>query len=179
MGQVYAVTERVYDASPEQVFDALADYQNTREGLLPAQYSEYEVREGGKGDGTVVHWRLQATEKRVRDCLFSVTEPSPGRLVETDANSTLVITCSALRRRYRETLRAACPDVRFVHLSGSRELIGARMAARSGHFMPVSLLDSQFAALEPLAPDERGVVLDVAEAPDQLVAEAARLLGGR
>jgi uncharacterized protein YndB with AHSA1/START domain len=92
MGQVYAVTERVYDASPEQVFDALADYQNTREGLLPAQYSEYEVREGGKGDGTVVHWRLQATEKRVRDCLFSVTEPSPGRLVESDANSSLVIT---------------------------------------------------------------------------------------
>jgi uncharacterized protein YndB with AHSA1/START domain len=92
MGQVYAVTERVFDAPPEQVFDALADYQNTRAGLLPPQYSEYEVREGGKGAGTVVHWKLQATEKRVRDCLFTVTEPSPGRLVETDANSSLVIT---------------------------------------------------------------------------------------
>lgn len=92
MGQVYAVTERVFDAPPEQVFDALADYENTRAGLLPAQYSEYEVREGGKGAGTVVHWRLQATEKRVRDCLFSVTEPSPGQLVETDANSSMVIT---------------------------------------------------------------------------------------
>ncbi|MFC1419742.1 SRPBCC family protein [Streptacidiphilus cavernicola] len=92
MGQVHAVTERVYDASPEQVFDALADYQNSREGLLPAQYSEYEVREGGKGAGTVVHWKLQATESRVRDCLFTVTEPSPGRLVETDANSSLVVT---------------------------------------------------------------------------------------
>jgi uncharacterized protein YndB with AHSA1/START domain len=92
MGQVYAVTERVFDASPEQVFDALADYRSTREGLLPPQYSEYEVREGGKGAGTVVHWKLQATEKRVRECLYSVTEPSPGRLVETDANSSLVIT---------------------------------------------------------------------------------------
>ncbi|MEY9964711.1 uncharacterized protein YndB with AHSA1/START domain [Streptacidiphilus sp. MAP12-16] len=92
MGQVYAVTERVLDASPEQVFDALADYEKTRQGLLPAQYSEYQVREGGKGAGTVVHWKLQATEKRVRDCLFTVTEPSPGRLVETDANSSMVIT---------------------------------------------------------------------------------------
>ena len=92
MGQVYAVTERVFEASPEQVYDALADYEKTRQGLLPPQYSEYEVREGGKGAGTVVHWKLQATESRVRECLFSVTEPSPGRLVETDANSSMVIT---------------------------------------------------------------------------------------
>ena len=92
MGQVYAVSERVLDASPEQVFAALADYEKTRKGLLPSHYSEYEVREGGQGAGTVVHWKLQATEKRVRDCLFTVTEPSPGRLVETDANSTMVVT---------------------------------------------------------------------------------------
>ncbi|MEZ0089372.1 SRPBCC family protein [Streptacidiphilus sp. EB129] len=92
MGQVYAGTERVLDAEPERVFDALADYQSTRQSLLPAQYSEYEVREGGKGAGTVVHWKLQATESRVRDCLLSVTEPSPGRLVETDANSSMVTT---------------------------------------------------------------------------------------
>lgn len=92
MGQVYAVSERVLDGSPEQVFAALADYQKTRPELLPEQYSEYQVREGGQGAGTVVHWKLQATEKRVRDCLFTVTEPSPGRLVETDANSSMVIT---------------------------------------------------------------------------------------
>ncbi|MEY9837736.1 SRPBCC family protein [Streptacidiphilus sp. EB103A] len=92
MGQVYAVTERVLDASPERVFDVLADYQSSRGAILPAQFSEYEVREGGKGAGTVVHWKLQATEKRVRDCLFTVTEPSPGQLVETDANSTMVVT---------------------------------------------------------------------------------------
>lgn len=92
MGQVYAVSERVLDASPEQVFAALADYDKTRQGLLPSQYSGYEVREGGQGAGTVVHWRLQATEKRVRDCLFTVTEPTPGQLVETDANSSMVVT---------------------------------------------------------------------------------------
>ena len=92
MGQVYAVTERVLDASPERVFDVLADYQSSRGAILPAQFSEYEVREGGKGAGTVVHWKLQATEKRVRDCLFTVTEPTPGQLVETDANSTMVVT---------------------------------------------------------------------------------------
>ena len=92
MGQVYAVSERVLDASPEQVFAALADYDKTRQGLLPPQYSGYDVREGGRGAGTVVYWKLQATEKRVRECLFTVTEPSPGRLVETDANSSMVIT---------------------------------------------------------------------------------------
>ncbi len=92
MGQVYATTERVYEASPERVYEALADYEVTRPKLLPAQYSEYEVRAGGTGAGTQVHWRLQATEKRVRDCLFTVSAPSPEKLVETDANSSMVIT---------------------------------------------------------------------------------------
>ncbi|MCD0483206.1 SRPBCC family protein [Streptacidiphilus sp. ASG 303] len=92
MSQVYAVTERVVEASPERVYEALADYGQVRPRLLPAQYSEYEVRRGGTGAGTQVHWRLQATEKRVRDCLFTVSEPSPGRLVETDANSSMVVT---------------------------------------------------------------------------------------
>jgi gluconokinase len=89
-----------------------------------------------------------------------------------------VITCSALARRHRDTLRAACPDIHFLHLSGSHELVAARIAGRSGHFMPPSLLDSQYAALEPLAPDEHGTVLDVGPPPEQLAAEAARLLGG-
>ncbi|MFF4650099.1 SRPBCC family protein [Streptomyces sp. NPDC001380] len=92
MSQVYAVTERVVEASPERVYEALADYGQVRPRLLPAQYSEYEVRRGGTGAGTQVHWRLQATEKRVRDCLLTVSEPSPGRLVETDANSSMVVT---------------------------------------------------------------------------------------
>ncbi|MFC1413667.1 gluconokinase [Streptacidiphilus sp. N1-12] len=90
-----------------------------------------------------------------------------------------VITCSALKRGYRDTLRAACPGVHFLHLSGSHELVAARIAGRSGHFMPPSLLDSQYAALEPLGPDERGTVLDVGPPAEQLAAEAAQLLGGR
>ncbi|MFF3560792.1 SRPBCC family protein [Streptomyces sp. NPDC002574] len=92
MAQVEATTQREIAASPESVFAALADYAGTRQRLLPEQYSEYEVREGGSGAGTLVHWKLQATEKRIRDCLFAVTEPTPGQLVETDRNSSMVTT---------------------------------------------------------------------------------------
>jgi uncharacterized protein YndB with AHSA1/START domain len=92
MALVEATTERIVDAEPERVYDALADYAGTRGRVLPEQFSEYEVREGGHGAGTVVHWKLQATSKRVRDCLFDVTAPSPRQLVETDRNSTLVTT---------------------------------------------------------------------------------------
>ncbi|GAA2742476.1 SRPBCC family protein [Kitasatospora cinereorecta] len=92
MGKVYATTERVYQAAPARVYEALADYTGTRPKILPAQYSEYEVKAGGSGAGTQVHWKLQATEKRVRDCLFTVAAPSPEQLVETDANSSMVIT---------------------------------------------------------------------------------------
>ncbi|WP_327294319.1 MULTISPECIES: SRPBCC family protein [unclassified Streptomyces] len=92
MAQVEATTERIINADAEAVFDALADYSGTREKLLPGHFSEYEVREGGDGDGTLVHWKLQATSKRIRDCLLDVTEPTDGRLVETDRNSSMVTT---------------------------------------------------------------------------------------
>jgi uncharacterized protein YndB with AHSA1/START domain len=92
MALVEATTERIVEAAPERVYDALADYTGTRARLLPEQFSAYEVLEGGKGAGTLVHWKLQATSKRVRDCLFDVTAPTPGQLVETDRNSTLVTT---------------------------------------------------------------------------------------
>lgn len=92
MAQVEATTERVVAADPEKVHAALADYAGTRQRLLPEQFSEYEVREGGKGEGTLVHWRLQATSKRVRDCLLDVTEPTRGELVESDRNSSMVTT---------------------------------------------------------------------------------------
>ncbi|NEW76505.1 SRPBCC family protein [Streptomyces rhizosphaericus] len=92
MGQVEATTERIVTGKPEDVFDALADYRDTRHRLLPRQFSEYEVREGGDGEGTVVHWKLQATSKRVRDCLLEVSEPSDGQLVEKDRNSSMVTT---------------------------------------------------------------------------------------
>lgn len=92
MAQVEATTERVVAADAEKVFDALADYEGTRAKLLPEHFSEYEVREGGDGEGTLVHWKLQATSKRVRDCLLEVSEPTDGELVEKDRNSSMVTT---------------------------------------------------------------------------------------
>ncbi|MEU1595740.1 SRPBCC family protein [Streptomyces sp. NPDC005708] len=92
MAQVEATTERTIAADAETVFDALADYSGTRPKLLPEHFSEYEVREGGDGEGTLVHWKLQATSKRVRDCLLEVTEPTDGELVEKDRNSSMVTT---------------------------------------------------------------------------------------
>ncbi|MGY0019723.1 SRPBCC family protein [Streptomyces sp. cg35] len=92
MAQVEATTERVVAAKPDDVFDALADYNGTRAKLLTEHFSEYEVREGGDGEGTLVHWKLQATSKRIRDCLLEVTEPTDGELVEKDRNSSMVTT---------------------------------------------------------------------------------------
>lgn len=92
MAQVEATTERIISADAEKVFDALADYENTRAKLLPEHFSEYEVREGGDGEGTLVHWKLQATSKRIRDCLLEVAEPTEGQLVEKDRNSSMVTT---------------------------------------------------------------------------------------
>jgi gluconokinase len=82
-----------------------------------------------------------------------------------------VVTCSALKRPYRDLLRSGGP-VFFVHLDGTKELIAARLAQRKGHFMPPALLDSQLADLEPLHPDEPGVVLNIEASPEAL-AEAA------
>lgn len=92
MAQVEATTERIVAADAETVFDALADYSGTRSKVLSEQFSEYEVREGGDGEGTLVHWKLQATSKRVRDCLLEVSEPTDGELVEKDRNSSMVTT---------------------------------------------------------------------------------------
>ena len=79
--------------------------------------------------------------------------------------------CSALRRVYRDRIREAIGEtVLFIHLTGSRELIASRMAHRTGHYMPLSLLDSQFATLEPLEPDEYAVAVDIAPSTDEIVA---------
>jgi gluconokinase len=80
-----------------------------------------------------------------------------------------VVACSALKRKYRDILRSGAPTVFFAYLAGSEELIGARMAARKGHFFPPALLSSQFRDLEPLEPDEPGTTLDVAEPPELIV----------
>jgi carbohydrate kinase (thermoresistant glucokinase family) len=81
----------------------------------------------------------------------------------------LVLACSSLKRRYRDLLRSADPALRFAHLTGARELIAERMQARTDHYMPLSLLDSQLRDLEPLAEDEAGVLLDIADSPDTLI----------
>ncbi|MFF6878858.1 MULTISPECIES: gluconokinase, GntK/IdnK-type [unclassified Streptomyces] len=87
-----------------------------------------------------------------------------------------VVSCSALKRSYRDRLRAAAPGVVFVHLTGDRALIEDRMSHRQGHFMPTALLDSQFATLQPLAADEAGVGVDVAGGPEEITERAAHAL---
>ncbi|WP_347222013.1 gluconokinase [Mycolicibacterium poriferae] len=80
-----------------------------------------------------------------------------------------VMSCSALKRKYRDQLREHCGEIEFLHLYGSTEVIGKRQASRPGHFMPPSLLASQFKTLEPLEPDERGVTIDVDQNIDGIV----------
>ncbi len=87
----------------------------------------------------------------------------------------LVVSCSALKRIYRDLLRSvAAADVRFVYLAGSRELLAERLANRRGHFMPPSLLESQLAILEEPSPDEHAWVCDIRQAPDAIVADLVR-----
>jgi gluconokinase len=80
-----------------------------------------------------------------------------------------VVSCSALKRKYRDRLRAHCPRVEFLHLSGSPELINRRMSARTGHFMPPALLRSQFDTLEPLGADEHGVTVDIGHDVEDII----------
>lgn len=100
---------------------------------------------------------LQALAERLREA--------------SDAGEGVVIACSALKRSYRDVLRGGAGDVRFVFLRGSREVIAERLADRRGHFMPPSLLESQFATLEEPSPDEHAWVVDIRQAPSAIVAE--------
>ncbi|MBS0518111.1 MAG: gluconokinase [Proteobacteria bacterium] len=90
-----------------------------------------------------------------------------------------VVTCSALKRIYRDKLIGDRKDVTLVYLRGSRDLIRRRMAARHGHFMPLALLDSQFATLEEPADEEHPVVVDIGAQPTEIVAEILRALEAR
>ncbi|MEU5433395.1 gluconokinase [Streptomyces sp. NPDC020719] len=87
-----------------------------------------------------------------------------------------VVSSSALKRVYRDRLRAAAPGLVFLHLTGERELIERRMRERKGHFMPAALLDSQFAALQQLAADEAGVAVDVSGTPEEITDRAVAAL---
>jgi carbohydrate kinase (thermoresistant glucokinase family) len=88
-----------------------------------------------------------------------------------------IITCSALKRSYRKLLTG--PHVQLVFLAGSRELIAARLAARHGHFMPMTLLDSQFATLEPPAPQEHVLSVQITPPPSEQADYIIETLGLR
>jgi uncharacterized protein YndB with AHSA1/START domain len=92
MAQVTARTERTIDAPAERVCAALADYEKVRPAILTDHYRDYRVEAGGQGEGSRVHWLLQATSKRVRDQLVEVSTPGADRIVEKDANSSMVTT---------------------------------------------------------------------------------------
>ena len=90
-----------------------------------------------------------------------------------------VVTCSALKRAYRDIIVGNRSDVALVYLKGTRDLIHARMAARKGHFMPLGLLDNQFTVLQEPTADERPIVVDIAASPDDIVGEIVRQLEAR
>lgn len=114
-------------------------------------------------DGDDLH-TPQAVEKMRRGIPLTDDDRWPwldrvAQVLATEAP--ILVGCSALKRAYRDRIRVgAGGPVTFVHLSGSRDLIASRMAARTGHYMPTSLLDSQFAALEPPGPDE-AITVDI------------------
>ncbi|MFJ7999551.1 gluconokinase [Streptomyces sp. NPDC096310] len=87
-----------------------------------------------------------------------------------------VVSSSALKRAYRDRLRAAAPGAVFLHLVGERSLVEQRMSERKGHFMPTALLDSQYAALENLGADETGVAVDVSGTPGEITERAVAAL---
>ncbi len=94
------------------------------------------------------------------------------------ADGPVVVACSALRRVYRDRLRASAPGLRLVYLHGPRELLAERMGRRD-HFMPVTLLDSQLATLEEPAADEEALAYDVSRPVDEIVAAIVAELGAR
>jgi carbohydrate kinase (thermoresistant glucokinase family) len=96
---------------------------------------------------------------------------------EVARSERIVIACSALKRAYRDRIRAGAPDVVFIQLVADRDTLLARASAREGHFMPAELVDSQLDALEPLLPDEAGfVVASKTAEPDATVAAAVAAL---
>jgi len=92
MPQVTAAVERQIPAPADRVRALVEDYAEARPKILPAQFSDYRLLEGGTGDGTTAAWKLQATKKRVRDVKAVVSKPEPATLVETDQNSSMATT---------------------------------------------------------------------------------------
>jgi gluconokinase len=93
------------------------------------------------------------------------------------AGESTIVTCSALKRKYRDLLREADGVVHFVHLDGDADLLEDRLEDRTGHFMPKSLLPDQLSTLEPLEPDESGIRVTVDRTPEEIVNETVERLG--
>lgn len=142
MAEVKATAERVIDKPSDAVYAALADYAGIRAGILPENYSEYEVLAGGHGAGTKVRWKLQATKKRVRDCLLEITEPAPGTLVESDQNSTMVTTW---------TVKPAGEAASSVHVQTTWQGAGGVAGFFEGTFAPLGLRRIHTETLDKLA----------------------------
>ena len=103
----------------------------------------------------------------------STTASTTASKAADTANTGMLVACSALRRTYRDRLRAACPGLRFLFLEGERSVLAARMAQRPGHYMPASLLDSQLQTLERPGADEPDVLrLDIDQPLHTLVQQA-------
>jgi gluconokinase len=97
---------------------------------------------------------------------------------QIEAGRTAVVSCSALRRAYRDRLRAGRPEIQIVYLRGDRDLIAARLATRHGHFFHAEMLDTQFAVLEEPTPDEDVLVVSIGGTPQEIVADILTRLKG-
>ncbi|TDN91725.1 gluconokinase [Microbacterium sp. BK668] len=91
-----------------------------------------------------------------------------GDVIARHAGERVVVACSALKRAYRDAIRERAGRVLFAQLDGARDLLAERMGGRGHHFMPLTLLDSQLATLEPLEDDEHGLRVDIARSPDAI-----------
>ena len=110
---------------------------------------------------------IPLTDEDRRDWLHAI-----GRRIKraNDLSEGVVVSCSALKHAYRDIIRAEAGRVQFIFLSGERELIARRVSERRGHFMPVSMLDSQLSTLEKPLTDEDVWVIDIQESPEKIVA---------
>jgi gluconokinase len=97
-----------------------------------------------------------------------------GKALAAASDTGLIVACSALKRSYRDAIRAEAPHTVFVLLTGTRAVLESRLSQRENHFMPASLLDSQLEALQPLQPDESGIVVDIEAGPAEIVGEIVR-----
>lgn len=95
----------------------------------------------------------------------------------TESGRDGVVTCSALKRSYRDLLRGSGNRVRFVYLRGTKDVIAQRLVARRGHYMPPSLLDSQFADLQPPGPDEPAITVDIGPPPGEVMQRVIQAMG--